>query len=146
MGQLSFLNAAFLWGTLLVAVPVALHLVMRREVRRLEFPALRFIRRRENANRRQMQLQHWLLLALRMAIILLLALALARPSFQGSSWIGDGEAPVAAAMVFDTQPRMQYRYQNQTRLEAARTAADWLLSQLPKESDVAVIDARYGSR
>ncbi len=145
MGQLSFLNAAFLWGTLLVAVPIVLHLVMRREVRRLEFPALRFVRQRESANKRQLQLRHWLLLALRMAIILLVAAALARPSLQGSGWVGDQEAPVAVAMVFDTQPRMEYRHQNQTRLEAARETADWLLSQLPRESDVAVIDARYGS-
>ena len=62
-----------------------------------------------------------------MAIILLLALALARPELQGTGWVGDQEAPVAVAMVFDTQPRMEYRYQNQTRLEAARETAVWLL-------------------
>ncbi|HTU27378.1 MAG TPA: BatA domain-containing protein [Pirellulales bacterium] len=145
MWQLSFLNAAFLWGSALVAVPVVLHLVMRREVRRLEFPALRFVRQRQAANRRQLQLRHWILLALRMAIILLIAAALARPSLQGSSWMGDQEAPVAVAMVFDTQPRMEYRHQNKTRLEAGRETALWLLSQFPRDSEVAVIDARYGS-
>ncbi len=80
-----------------------------------------------------------------MAIIVLVAAALARPSLQGTGWVGDQEAPVAVAMVFDTQPRMEYRYQNQTRLESGRETALWLLSQLPRESDVAVIDARYGS-
>jgi hypothetical protein len=145
MWQFSFLNAAFLWGSALVAVPLVLHLVMRREVRRLEFPALRFVRQCQVANRRQLQLRHWLLLALRMAIILLVAAALARPSLQGSGWVGDQEAPVAVAMVFDTQSRMEYRHQNQTRLEAGRETALWLLSQLPRDSEVAVIDARYGS-
>jgi len=145
MWQFSFLNAAFLWGSALVAVPLVLHLVMRREVRRLEFPALRFVRQRQVANRRQLQLRHWLLLALRMAIILLVAAALARPSLQGSGWVGDQEAPVAVAMVFDTQPRMEYRHQNQTRLEAGRETALWLLPQFPRDSEVAVIDARYGS-
>ncbi|HEY1785908.1 MAG TPA: BatA domain-containing protein, partial [Pirellulales bacterium] len=145
MWQLSFLNAAFLWGSALVAVPLVLHLVMRREVRRLEFPALRFVRQRQVANRRQLQLRHWLLLALRMGVILLVAAALARPSLQGSGWMGDQEAPVAVAMVFDTQPRMEYRHQNQTRLESGRETALWLLSQFPRDSEVAVIDARYGS-
>ena len=56
--------------------------------------------------------------------------------------LGDGEAPVAAALVFDTNPRMQYRQQNQTRLEVAQETAQWLLPQLPAESDVAVVDSR----
>jgi hypothetical protein len=145
MWQLSFLDGAFLWGALLVGVPLVLHLAMRRQPRHLEFPALRFIQKRETANRRQLKLRHLVLLALRMAFIALLAAALARPSLQGSGWLGDQEAPVAAAFVFDTSPRMQYRHHNQTRLETARETGLWLLSQLPRDSEVAVIDARYGS-
>src|SRR5580693_1429629 len=109
MWQLSFLNSAFLWGALAVGVPLALHLMMRRQPRHLEFPALRFIKQRESANRRQLKLRH----------LVLLAAGLARPSLQGSGWLGDQEAPVAAALVFDTSPRMQYRHHNETRLESA---------------------------
>ena len=79
-----------------------------------------------------------------MAVIVLLALALARPSILASGMLGDQEAPVAAALVFDTNPRMQYRQQNQTRLEVAQETAQWLLPQLPAESDVAVVDSRTG--
>jgi len=142
---MSFLHAAFLGGALAVALPIVLHLIMRRQPKHLEFPALRFIKLRETANRRQMRLRHWLLLALRCAVILLLAFALARPSIVASGVLGDQEAPAAAALVFDTNPRMQYRQNNETRLEAAQATADWLLPQLPRESDVAVIDSRTGS-
>src|SRR5262245_40899379 len=109
---------------------------MRRQPRRLEFPALRFIQLRETSNRRQMTLRHWLLLALRIPFILLLPFALARPTLQGSGWLGDQEAPVAAALVFDTNPRNEYRQHNQTRLEVARDTALWLIPQLPRESEV----------
>ena len=78
-------------------------------------------------------------------MILLLALALARPSIVASGVLGDSEAPVAAALVFDVNPRMQYRQHNQTRLEAAQETAQWLLPQLPNESDVAVVDSRTAS-
>lgn len=143
---MTFLHAAFLAGTLAVAVPIILHLVMRKQPRRLEFPALRFIKQRESTNRRQVKLRHWLLLALRCAVILLLAFALARPSIVTSSGVlGDQEAPVAAALVFDTNPRMQYRQQNQSRLEVARETGQWLLAQLPRESDVAVVDSASGT-
>ncbi|MEX0676176.1 MAG: BatA domain-containing protein [Pirellulales bacterium] len=142
---MTFLHAAFLGGTLAIVVPIVLHMIMRKQPKHLEFPALRFIQLRENANRRQVRLRHWLLLALRSALILLLALALARPSIVASGVLGDQEAPVAAALVFDTNPRMQYRRHNQTRLEVAQETAAWLLPQLPPESDVAVVDSRTGT-
>lgn len=142
---MTFLHVAFLGGALAIVVPIVLHLVMRQQPRHLEFPALRFIKKREVANRRQVKLRHWLLLALRCAIIGVLALALARPSLVGSGVLGDQEAPVAAALVFDTNPRMGYRLQNKTRLEVAAETAQWLLPQLPLESDVAVVDSRTGS-
>jgi hypothetical protein len=37
---------------------------------------------------------------------------------------------------------MQYRENNQTRLEVAQETGAWLLSQLPRESEVAVVDSR----
>lgn len=64
----------------------------------------------------------------------------------GSSPImGDQEAPVAATLVIDTSPRMQYRQENKTRLEAAQEMAQWLVRQLPAESEVAIVDSRAGS-
>jgi hypothetical protein len=140
---MGFLHIFILGGTLLAAAPVILHLVMRQQPKMLEFPALRFIRQRRESNRRKLRLRHWLLLALRMAAIVFLALGLARPFVRTSSaWIGDRESPVAAALVFDTSARMEYRQQNKTRLEQGQEIAEWLLRQLPDESQAAVLDSR----
>ena len=117
--SLTFLTPLMLAGAALVAAPIVLHLIMRQQPKHLIFPALRFIQQRENVNKRRLKLRQILLLALRCAAIVFLALALARPSLQSAGFLGDREAPVAAALVFDTSPRMQYRNQNQTRLEAA---------------------------
>jgi hypothetical protein len=139
-----FLHASLLAGTALVALPIVLHLMMRRRPRHLEFPALRFVRQRHQANRRQVRLRHLLLLLLRAAAIALLAFALARPSIRFSGALGSQEAPVAAAMVFDASPRMGYRHENQTRLQVAQQFGARLLAQLPRESQVAVLDTRLG--
>jgi hypothetical protein len=64
---MNFVNPFLLAGAGLVAVPIVLHLVMRRKPRRAEFPALRFVRRRHDTNQRQLRLRHLLLLLLRMA-------------------------------------------------------------------------------
>src|SRR5688572_10092160 len=87
---MAFLNFSLLAGGLLMAVPILLHLVMRQRPKQLIFPALRFIQQRREANRRQLQLRHWILLALRCGAVLLAALALARPSVASGlvgSWI-----------------------------------------------------------
>ena len=72
---MAFMHAALLGGIALIAVPIVLHLIMRQKPKHLEFPALRFIKQRENSNRRRLRLRHLLLLLLRCAAIALLAFA-----------------------------------------------------------------------
>ncbi len=142
---MTFVTPALLAGGLLVAVPIVLHLIMRQKPKRLEFPALRFVAQRHETNQRRMRLRHLLLLLLRAGAIALLALALARPTLRWAAGaMGTQEAPVAAVLVFDAAPRMQYRTQNQTRLEAAQEFGLWLLGQLPRNSEIAVLDTRLG--
>ena len=141
---MTFVTPLLLIGTAFIAVPIVLHLVMRRKPREIEFPALRLVRSRHQTNQRRMRLRHLLLLLLRAAAIALLALALARPSIKFSGSFGSQEAPVAAALVFDCAPRMEYRQSNETRLQVARKTGLWLLSQLPPDSRVAVLDTKAG--
>ncbi|HID74798.1 MAG TPA: VWA domain-containing protein [Planctomycetaceae bacterium] len=140
----TFVNPLLLAGTALIVVPIVLHLVMRQRPRYFEFPALRFVERRHEVNRRRLRLRHWLLLVLRAAAIALLALAMARPSVKFGGAVGSRDAPVAAALVFDSSMRMDYRHRNQSRLEVARQWGLWLVGQLPEGSQVAVLDSRPG--
>jgi len=142
---LSFLTPMLLGGAALVAVPIVLHLIMRRKPVPHEFPALRFLRERAVANRRRLRLSHLLLLLLRMAALMLLALALARPVLRGAGWLASGEGPVAAAFVFDTAPRMALREANRSRLEQAIAMARTLFGKLPPTSKVAIVDTAGGA-
>lgn len=63
----------------------------------------------------------------------------------GKPVLGDEEAPVAAVLVIDTSPRMEFRQENQRRLEVAQETAAWLIKQLPGDSEVAVVDSRPGA-
>ncbi len=141
---LSFLTPALLAGVGLVAIPVILHLIMRRKPVPREFPALRFLRERAVSNRRRLRISHLLLLLLRMAALVVLAVALARPTLRSAGWLGAGEGPVAAVLVFDTSPRMELRQANRTRLQEAGTLARALFAKLPPTSQVAVIDTAGG--
>ncbi len=188
-----------------MAIPIALHLLMRAKPKHVMFPAIRFIRERQQTNSRQLQLRHWLLLALRCAAVAVPALALARPSVASamiSSWLsvgllgiavivvailaavsssrglhravtyglggfaallaavlifflvrslsgpgvslGNQEAPVAAVLVVDTSPRMDYKHNNANRLQAAEALARELIKQFPPDSEVALVSGRAG--
>ncbi len=189
-------------GALLMAIPVILHFLMRPKPKQLVFPAMRFLKERQHANRSRTRLRHVLLLILRCLLIALVALALAGPTvasrefgnwltlggigFSGllvgvvllaaffrptKNWLligilaalflghliyggwsatkllgsdsadllGDSQAPVAALIVINTSPRMQYRSENQTRLDVAKETALWLISQFPADSQVCVM-------
>jgi hypothetical protein len=141
---MTFVTPLLLAGAALIAVPIILHLIMRRKPKWLEFPALRFVQKRHDKNKRSLRLRHIILLILRAAIIGLMAFALARPTVQFGGSFGNQEAPVAAGLVFDTAAHIDYRHENQTRLDAAKKLGSWLLSQLPSESEIAVLDTHLG--
>ncbi|RIK74608.1 MAG: hypothetical protein DCC67_16380 [Planctomycetota bacterium] len=137
---MGFLTPALLGGVALVAIPIALHLIMRRQPKELTFPALRFVQLRRDANRRRMRLRHWLLLAMRCLLVAGIALALARPTLKGSGLKGKEGAPLAVSLVVDNSLRMQYVHQNRTRLRQAAETALELVEKLPDDAAIAVCD------
>jgi hypothetical protein len=89
-----WLHPALLFGLLLTALPVLLHLLMRAKPKKLVFPALRLIQNRKRTNVRRLKLRHLALLLLRMGVLALLVFALARPSvpaadysLHGADWL-----------------------------------------------------------
>ncbi len=137
---MGFMTPALLLGIPLVGLPVILHLIMRRQPQQLVFPALQFVRSRQQANRRRFTLRHWLLLALRCLLVAGLACALARPTV--SSGGGKAGAPLAVALVLDNSLRMQYVQENQTRQAAATEMAQALVERLPEDAEIAVVNLR----
>src|SRR5438876_6140796 len=120
---MGFVTPALLAGAALDALPIVLHLIMRREAKRFKFPALRFVQQRRTLNQHRLRLRHLLLLALRCLIIGFLAFALARPTLRGSSAAGKEGAPLATAFVFDNSLRMQYEHEGQSELQKAKELA-----------------------
>lgn len=161
----------FLGGLAATSVPVLLHLLMRGKPKRIEFPALMFVKKHLEIRRRSYQLKHLILLALRILIFVLFGLALARPTLKLADWLsgpsvaparrasdngrgfvstlatslGSQEAPIAAAIVVDSSLRMAYVAENRTRLDVAKEFARWILSQLPSGSSIALLSSERES-
>ena len=89
-------------GGALLTLPVVLHFLMQPKPKLLEFPALRFIRKRQLTNKSRMRLRHIVLLILRCLLILLMAAALAGPSVASrefGQWVTLGGVGISALVV-----------------------------------------------
>lgn len=90
---MTFLNATLIFGALAAIIPIVLHLIARREPRKVVFPSIRFLTKRFDSNRSRLRVRRWWLLALRIAAVAALALALARPAIHQSlsvTWLTIG--------------------------------------------------------
>src|SRR5947209_15626545 len=137
---MTFVHPLLLGGLLLVGIPILLHLIMQQKPKHLPFPAFRFLLQKHRTNQRTLRLRHLLLLALRMLLIAAFCLALARPKLFSEGVLGT-ERPVAAVLLFDTSPSMEYTVAGKNRLDEARRRAFELLDELPDGSRIAVLDS-----
>ncbi|MBR6435908.1 MAG: BatA domain-containing protein, partial [Thermoguttaceae bacterium] len=138
---MTFVTPWLILGSLAIVIPVAIHLFLRRQPQKIEFPALRFVQQVEQTAKRSLRLRHVLLLLCRIGLIILLSLLLARPSITRS--VGaSSSAPTAAALLFDTSMRMNCQRDNQSLFDYALKEGQWVLSRLPNGSQIAVIDSQ----
>src|SRR5262249_22571867 len=122
-------------------LPILVHLIMRQKPKPLPFPAFRFLKQRHLINRRKLRLQHLLLMLLRILLIAALCLALAQPRLSLRGFGFSTDQPVAAVLVFDTSPSMEYAVSKKARLDEARDRARELLGEMAGGSRVAVFDS-----
>jgi hypothetical protein len=97
--SIAWLNTTAFIGFALVALPIAIHLLVRQQTRVVAFPSLRFLSQTALAAFRRRAIQDALLLACRIAIVSLAVLALAGPIVQTASRTAGQANRVSRAVV-----------------------------------------------
>ncbi|PID79430.1 hypothetical protein CSB20_10320 [bacterium DOLZORAL124_64_63] len=139
---LGFANPALLFGGLAAALPVIIHFLSRRKVRREAFSDMRFLSEVQSRQARSLGVRRWLLLLLRVLAILAVVAAVAGPRWGGLA-VGAGSGRTLI-FVIDTSASMNTQQEGGTRLDAARERCAHLLASLPPGAMVQVVAA--GSR
>ncbi len=75
-------------GLGMIAIPILIHILMRRKRKPVPWGAMRFLLEAYKTQRRRMTLEQMLLLAARCLLVALLALAIARPMLGGGTGLG----------------------------------------------------------
>jgi hypothetical protein len=128
----AFVNPALLGGLGLVIVPIVIHLLSRRQFRRIEWGATRFLLEAEKENRRRVRFEQWLLVALRCLALALAALLVARPFVRPglvASLLG-GRGQVHRVILIDDSASLAFRTGTGQDFAALREAALRLLGWL----------------
>lgn len=106
--SLVFLYPLYLFGLVTALIPAIIHLLNRRRLKRIRFPAVKFILLSQRRISRTYRLRHWFLLALRTLAVLLLVLLLAHPIFQTGVGLSAGSGPASFVVIMDNSLSMKW--------------------------------------
>ena len=121
---MSFLTPLFFLGVAALAAPILVHLVRRTRARKVQFPALVFVRQVPQRTIRRRTLQNVLLLLLRCLAILLIVIAFTRPFFSGGSAAKENTAAGATVILVDNSLSMRREPLFTEALKRAEAAVD----------------------
>ena len=126
-------------GAAAMALPILIHLFLRRRQKPIEWAAMDLLRRAVQQSQRARRVERWILLVLRCLVLLLIGLAIARPASVTAISLNQ---PVALAVVLDNSAASRTAASpatpGQTAFEAARAACMESIRSLPSGSLVLV--------
>jgi hypothetical protein len=137
----TFLSPLLLWGTLLGAIPLIIHLLNRRRFRRVDWAPMRYLKLTIERNRRKIQLEELLLLLLRMALPVLLFFYLARPVINPSGleqWLGSG-GRLSQVVLIDDSLSMGYGVGEAAAFPRAQQAAAALFAAVAPQDHCTIV-------
>jgi len=136
---MSFINGALLGFLALGAVPILIHLLMKRRFKIVVWAAMEFLLASLEQNRRRLQLRDLILMLIRTAAVLFLVLSLARPSVTGkAASLFGGRGTVGAVILLDNSYSMGFHTGREERFEIAKRMARTVIGSLSKGSRVGV--------
>ncbi len=119
---MTFLQPAFLWGLLAIAIPVLIHLWHQKRGQPLPWAAMQWLREASEQQQRGLKFDDWLLLAVRCFVIALLSVLLAQPFWQQDA--DPKTIRVVHVVASDSLVRSTFRFE----LERARQAGETVVA------------------
>jgi len=120
----TFVHPALLWGMLIVAAPVLIHLINMLRHRRVQWAAMEFLRQSRKKNRTWIVLKQLLLMLMRMAAIAAVVLIVAQPRFR--NWIGEwfGATRTHHIVLLDDSFSMSDRWEDTSAFAEAKVVIE----------------------
>lgn len=136
---MGFLNAIFLFGLIAGAIPIIIHLLNRRRVRKLKFSSLEFLDEVTRRRMRKINLRRILILILRTLAVLLLVFVFARPTLRNTAFFLPGKAAKNVVICLDVSYSMALNNEQGTAFTVAQDIAREVVAQSEKDDVLNVV-------
>ncbi|MCF8242980.1 MAG: BatA domain-containing protein [Melioribacteraceae bacterium] len=135
-----FLNPAILLGLIATSIPILIHFLNLRKLKRIEFSTLAFLKELQKTKIRKVKFKQWLLLLIRVLIITFLVFAFARPTLESVSIGGvSSSAKTSSVFVIDNSFSMNLITNDGSYINRAKQSAVLLLEEFQSGDEAAVI-------
>lgn len=132
-----FQQPGFLWGLLLIILPLIIHLFQFRKFKTVYFPGVSRLIEQLNASKKQKTVKHWWLLLTRILAVLFLVLAFAMPTC--NSQLKSNGLDSKIIVVVDCSPSMLLQNNGEVILEKAKNAARRIINNANSSTKFAII-------
>jgi Aerotolerance regulator N-terminal len=135
-----FLNPTILLGLLAASIPIVLHFLNLRKIKKVEFSTLSFLKELQKSKIRKIKIKQLLLLLLRILIILFLVFSFARPTLESTNIGGIGSTvKTTAIIIVDNSFSMSVVDEKGSFLNQAKAVAKDLISSFQTGDEVNVL-------
>ncbi len=137
---MNFLSPGLLFGLLAASIPILIHLLNLRKLKKIDFSTLHFLKLIEKQKVRRVKLIQWLLMALRVMIVAMLVLGFSRPVVQDVRIPGFTSASkTTAVIVVDDSFSMEVVDGRGSWFNQMKNGVNLILSGLKEGDDVSVV-------
>jgi len=134
------LNPTVLLGLLAASIPVILHFLNLRRIKKIEFSSLAFLKELQKSKIRKIKIKQLLLLLIRILIIIFLVLAFARPTLESTTISGIGsDAKTTAIFIVDNSFSMSVLDEKGSFLNQSKQIVNSLNSSFERGNEVHLI-------
>ncbi|MBN1302111.1 MAG: BatA and WFA domain-containing protein [Melioribacteraceae bacterium] len=135
-----FLNPAVLLGLIASSIPILIHLLNLRKLKRIEFSTLAFLKELQKTKIRRIKLKQWILMILRVLIIMFLVMAFARPALKSVSFGMSAGAKTTGVIIIDNSFSMSAVNERGSLLNQTKLLAKQILDEYSEGDELAVLD------
>lgn len=137
---MNFLSPGLLFGLLAASIPILIHLLNLRKLKKIDFSTLHFLKLIEKQKVRRVKLIQWLLMALRVLIIAMLVLGFSRPVIQDVRIPGFTSASkTSAVIIIDDSFSMEVVDGRGSYFNQVKNGVNLILSGLKEGDDVSIL-------
>ncbi len=135
-----FLNPTILLGLFAASIPIILHFLNLRKIKKVEFSTLAFLKELQKSKIRKIKIKQLLLLLLRILIVIFIVLSFARPTLESTTIGGiNSEAKTTAVIIIDNSFSMSVVDEKGSFLNQSKEVVKDLISSFQNGDDIHVL-------